>query len=89
MSRELVIKGNAQYILEQKTEQLEEVKDKLINKFNEIFSKHDIELAREQYVNMANDVMDITQGAKINIVTAPQPKPAETESKLTDKFKKV
>lgn len=88
LSRELTVKGNAQFINETKTEQLDVIREQLIGKMNTILSKYDVELARENYIMMANDIMDITQGSKINIITQ-QPKPAEPDVRLTEKFKKV
>ena len=57
---------------------------------NYVFGKAETDVAREQYIKIANDIIDLTQGTKINIMTQPpKSQPPESDGRLTEKFKKV
>ena len=88
VAKELAIKGYSQHINEQKIDSLEGMKDAVISKMNEYLGKADVDIAREDWIKMANDIIDITQGAKINIIQQSPPHKEETGA-LTDKFKRI
>lgn len=85
-SKENAQKGYSQWLNEKKIGTMEEIQEAVINKMNDLFGKPDIEIAREAYINTANDILDITKGSKI-VIQQPQPQQKPEEGTLTEKFK--
>lgn len=90
LTKELAQKGNQEYLNERKINQMDNIHDKIISKMDEVLGKAETEVAREQYIKIANDIIDLTQGTKINIQTQPQKQQPEADSgRLTAKFQKA
>ena len=87
-SKENAQKGYSLWINEKKLSTNEEIVDAVINKMNELVGKTDVEVAREQYINTANDILDITKGSKI-VIQQPQQQQKPEDGTLTEKFKSM
>lgn len=86
VTKEIAVKGNAQWIAEKKIDTLEGMHERIVTRMSEIFGKPETDIAREQYMNVAEDILSITQGAKI-VINQPQQQSRHEEGTLTEKFK--
>lgn len=89
VTKDLALKGYSQHLSEGKIGKLEVMQEAVITKMEEILGKDATDVAREQYIKMANDIIDITQGAKINIIQNPPQQPQQPDGNLSKKFKDI
>ena len=86
VTKEIAVKGNAQWLAEKKIDTLEGMHERIVGRMSEIFGKPETDIAREQYMNVAEDILSITQGAKI-VINQPPQQSKHDEGTLTEKFK--
>ena len=86
ITKEIAVKGHSQWIAEKKIDTLEDMQEKIIARMSELLGKPETDIVREQYVRMAGDILDITQGAKI-VIQQPQQQQKPDEGTLSEKFK--
>lgn len=87
VTKDLTIKGYEQHMAQQKINKLEDMQEAIIEKMSQYLGKPETDIAREQYMNMADDVLSIAQGSKINIIQSPPQQPQKDDGTLTKKFK--
>jgi hypothetical protein len=85
--KEVADKGNSQWLAEKKIDTLEGMHEKILIRMSELFGKPETDIAREQYKTMANDILDMTQGAKIVIQQPQQQQQKPEEGTLSERFK--
>ena len=90
ITNELSVKAQSLYINEKEKDVVDDMNDRIISEMGNVLGKPATENARQDWIRMANNLLDIQQGAKVNVVVPQQaPTKQSDDSSLTEKFQKV